>query len=156
MSRLSDQSPVVSLAGRHLGADGIDSVLDRLTVRVEWFRGSVFTRVRFEWVCVRARGAHPIRVSVSFAVGMQHYAYVSDLNLSRNELGVEGANKVAAFLREDTCLKSLNLDSNLLGLEGTTAVAHSLQYNQALQHLNLDKNNVGMQGAFQLAEALKV
>ncbi|KAL9965540.1 hypothetical protein ACROYT_G029354 [Oculina patagonica] len=80
---------------------------------------------------------------------------LTELNLSVNNIGYQGANGLAEALKKNTSLTELNLSGNNIGDAGANGLAEALQKNTSLTELNLSVNNIGYQGANGLAEALK-
>ena len=84
-------------------------------------------------------------------------AVLTDFDLSRNQIGVEGAKVLADALKSGMAvLTDLNLRDNDIGPEGAKALADALMSGTAvLNRLVLDQNSVGDEGAVALGEALK-
>ena len=86
---------------------------------------------------------------------LQANAALKELDLSRNEIGDEGACELAKMLQANTALKELNLSGNRIGDEGACELAKMLQANTALKELNLSRNGIGDEGACELAKMLQ-
>lgn len=67
---------------------------------------------------------------------------ISLLSLRGNDLGVDGASKIAAKLRTNTTLTALVLAGNHLGAAGLTALVPALRDNRTLQQLSLAQNDL--------------
>jgi hypothetical protein len=79
---------------------------------------------------------------------------LSLLNLSSNDLFVEGAKELASVLRSNTVLRHLDISNTFLtydgkggdpsgNLSGVIALAEAIKENKALTYLNLSQNKVG-------------
>ena len=78
------------------------------------------------------------------------------LNLSRNDIGCDGAATFASIgLCSNCLLQKLDLSHNNIGKTGVEALAMGLLSNSALQDLNLSYNNIGGEGAKALAIGLQ-
>src|SRR3989338_6644607 len=89
--------------------------------------------------------------------GLSHnVATLTSLNLSSNQLGDEGAGRLAEALAFNSTLTNLNLKSNNVGDKGASRLAEALATNSSLTSLNLMNNWVGDEGAGRLAEALAI
>ena len=80
---------------------------------------------------------------------------LTDLHLSANDLGPAGAESVTAALGKNTTLKHLDLSANELGPAGAESVAKALEKNRTLRALNLSGNNLGSSSADSLSTALE-
>jgi hypothetical protein len=76
-------------------------------------------------------------------------ATLTGLDLSRNNVGAEGARSLAAALDMNATLTS----QNNIRLEGARSLAAGLDRDVTLTSLNLDDNKIGVQGARALAAA---
>lgn len=65
---------------------------------------------------------------------------IVELDLSRQNLGNEGARLIAEALKVNSVLSTLNLKSNLLDIEGIRAIAQALKGNYVLNTLDLTLN----------------
>ena len=72
-----------------------------------------------------------------------------------NNIGVEGAKRLAEALEKNTTLNVLDLYDNNIGDKGATRIAEALEKNTSLKELYLGFNNIGDEGAKRLAEALE-
>lgn len=77
-------------------------------------------------------------------------------DLSKMQLGDEGAETIAKLLKTNTTLTKLNLQSNQIGDAGFVALAMMLQSNSTLVNLDLSWNWPGTKGIKALAQALEV
>ena len=80
---------------------------------------------------------------------------LKQLILGHNEIGAEGAKHIADALMENETLEFLNLHQNKIGNEGATSLASCLMVNQSMRNVNLQDNNITDDGAKKLIEALK-
>eukprot|EP01012_Entosiphon_sulcatum_P032605 TRINITY_DN41447_c0_g1_i1.p1 TRINITY_DN41447_c0_g1~~TRINITY_DN41447_c0_g1_i1.p1 ORF type:complete len:600 (-),score=97.31 TRINITY_DN41447_c0_g1_i1:4-1803(-) len=72
-----------------------------------------------------------------------------------NEIGVEGAQLLAAMLRTNRTLTALDCGENDIGNEGAQAISHVLLQNDSLTRLNIRGNNVTPDGLRFLAKMLQ-
>jgi len=75
------------------------------------------------------------------------------LGLGGNNIGDEGAVKIAESLMNNSTLTTLGLGSNNIGAEGAVKIAESLMNNSTLNTLGLDDNNIGESGKNKVREA---
>src|SRR3989344_818552 len=80
--------------------------------------------------------------------------HLHKLDLSRNDLGAEGARHLVPTLSQLTHLHSLNLCFNDIGAEGARHLASALPQLTQLQFLYLRSNNLGVEGTQHLATTL--
>jgi len=80
---------------------------------------------------------------------------LTELNISNNKIGSEGAAALASALRVNRVLKTLDLFNNRIGDEGAKALASALRVNGVLKSLNIHRNNIGDKGAAAIGEALR-
>ena len=78
-----------------------------------------------------------------------------ELHLSNCQIGDDGAEIVADFLRSDETVKEVYLWSCHFGPRGAKAIADALKHNQTVEHLCLNYNGIGDEGAEALIKALK-
>ena len=86
---------------------------------------------------------------------LQANTALKELDLSRNEIGDEGARELAKMLQANTALKELDLSGNRIEDEGACELAKMLQANTALKELDLSGNGIGDEGACELAKMLQ-
>ena len=79
---------------------------------------------------------------------------VTDLNLSRNELGSECADKICDMLYHNNTLTVLNLSGNELGSECADKICDMLHHNNTLTLLNLSGNELGSECADKICDML--
>ena len=82
----------------------------------------------------------------------------TQLDLSWNEIGAEGAKPLADALRVNGSLTKMSLAWNNLGVEGTKAICEALEQNKTLKELDLSgpDNMGGAAGAKNVAKMLGV
>jgi hypothetical protein len=80
---------------------------------------------------------------------------VTELDLHRNDIGVEGATAIAIALQVNTAITMLNLNWNNMGDAGVAAIAAALKGNAALIKLHLQGNSMGAAGAKAIGDALR-
>ena len=89
-----------------------------------------------------------------FCVSLYENTTLTELSLSKNAIGDEGATELAEALFENrTTMRVLHLSECGIGSEGVDLLAHSLIYNRSLISLDLSKNPLGP-GAVRFGEAL--
>ena len=76
------------------------------------------------------------------------------LDLSENEIGVDGAVAIAKALKNAVNLQHLDLSENNIGDDGAVAIAEGLKNAASLQRLNLKWNRIGPDGVAALAEGI--
>ena len=76
------------------------------------------------------------------------------LYLYTNDIGVEGARRLATVLWKLTSLDTLALSANNLGDEGARHIATALVHMTKLEHLSFSNNGIGDVGAREIAKAL--
>jgi len=81
---------------------------------------------------------------------------LTELNLSGNGIGDQGATGLAEALKVNSTVRVLILSRNGICDQGATGLAEALTVNSTLTELHLDGNEIGDQGATGLADALKV
>src|SRR3989338_8396920 len=81
-------------------------------------------------------------------------ATLTALYLCSNEVGDEGAGRLAEALTTNSTLTTLDLEENRVGDEGAGRLAEALVTNSTLTTLYLGSNQVGDEGAGRLAQAL--
>ena len=95
------------------------------------------------------------QVAAGLASALEFNATLTSLNLASNNIGDEGATKLARCLRlKNNTLKCLDLDSNKIGVAGAMQLSECLRINTALKSLCLSSNRIGDAGATRLARCL--
>ncbi|WP_410521554.1 hypothetical protein [Candidatus Tisiphia endosymbiont of Empis tessellata] len=79
---------------------------------------------------------------------------ISELDLSSNNLGDNGAKVVAGIIQNSTKLKILKLSNNQIGSEGMGALSSAFDHNETVTDLDLSNNNLGDKGAEKVATLL--
>ncbi|WP_341747490.1 hypothetical protein [Candidatus Tisiphia endosymbiont of Dascillus cervinus] len=79
---------------------------------------------------------------------------ISELDLSSNNLGDNGAKEVAGIIQNSTKLKILKLSNNQIGSEGMGALSSAFDHNETVTDLDLSNNNLGDKGAEKVATLL--
>jgi len=80
---------------------------------------------------------------------------LTELNLSKDKIGDNGAKSLSDALRENTSLTTLSLGVNNIGDDGAMSLSDALRKNTSLAILFLDKNDIGDDGAESLGDALR-
>ena len=79
---------------------------------------------------------------------------LTELNLDDCEIGDDGAEIVADFLKHDETVIGVSLHNCNIGPRGAKAIAESLKHNQTVEYVNLFENPIGDEGAEALIDAL--
>uniref|UniRef100_A0AAA9T3X4 Leucine rich repeat containing 74A n=1 Tax=Bos taurus TaxID=9913 RepID=A0AAA9T3X4_BOVIN len=100
---------------------------------------------------------------------LQENYYLQEMNVSDNDLGLEGARILSEFLQNNTSslfslqlsainvgLQSLDLSWNHLYIRGVVALCNGLRSNVSLKKLDLSMNSFGNEGAAALGEVLRL
>ena len=85
----------------------------------------------------------------------QNDSTLTELHISNNNIGFEGAIAIAKALETNTTLTTLFIDNNNIGVEGSKAIAEALKTNTTLTELHISNNNIGFEGAIAIAKALE-
>ena len=81
---------------------------------------------------------------------------VTELHLSKNDIGDSGAAALAKAVEINSTLTHLNLSFNEIGDSGAAALAKSMEINSTLTELDLSGNGIGNSGAAALAKAVEI
>ena len=81
--------------------------------------------------------------------------FICNLNVSKMDIGAEGAITIAEALKTNSTLQDLDLMYNKIGDKGAIAIAKASKINSTLQDLDLMYNQIGDKGAIAIAKALK-
>ena len=90
---------------------------------------------------------HAVAISNFLHYGSQ----LTHLDLSKNFIGLKGANAILSCLTNNNTLKKLNLSDN--HIKGIPSF-YSLKYNNKLDDLNLSRTSIGVEGCDALIDAL--
>ena len=90
----------------------------------------------------------------NFLLDFKYFIYLQELDLSRNDIGSDGAVALASACRNTSQLKKLDLQSNDIGPSGGSAFGAALQVGSQLRHFDLSCNNICCEGAVGLAGGL--
>ena len=93
--------------------------------------------------------------TVALASAFQNCCQLQTLHLSHNSIGSDGAVVLASACRNTSQLKKLNLQSNDIGPSGGSAFGAALQVGSQLGRLDLSRNNICCEGAVGLASGLR-
>jgi len=80
---------------------------------------------------------------------------INDLDLGSNEIGVAGAESLAALITASRSLTKINLSSNNLESEGGKAIAKGLLDSKNLLSIDLSSNNLKLEGVTAIAQAIR-
>uniref|UniRef100_A0A9L0REV2 Leucine rich repeat containing 74A n=1 Tax=Equus caballus TaxID=9796 RepID=A0A9L0REV2_HORSE len=113
--------------------------------------------------CIMAEGI------VSLTQMLRENYYLQELNLSDNDLGLEGARIISEFLQRNTSslsnlqlsalnvgLQSLDLSWNHFYTRGAVALCNGLRTNVTLKKLDVSMNGFGNEGATALGDVLRL
>ena len=78
------------------------------------------------------------------------------INLSRKDIGNNGAVIVSNLLYNNKRIVTLDLSYNNISYDGVAAVAEWLKNNYTLQSLNMSHNKISVEGASKIAEAIQI
>jgi NLR family CARD domain-containing protein 3 len=146
--------------------DNPDSKLSRIDLKATLGGKGAGIRVLITELLMRNEGIQILDLSSNNlkAAGAREFSTVfrqrndiMDLNLGRNEIGVQGVSAVANVLNENGALQGychlqrLTLDWNQIGDEGATILATAVRNNSTLTFLDISNNNIGSPGATELA-----
>lgn len=76
------------------------------------------------------------------------------LDLSNNNINIEGVKHLANILKENKTLQEINLAGNNIGDKGAKCLADMLAVNKTLQVIELNLNDIGDEGAQSIAASL--
>ena len=93
--------------------------------------------------------------AIALATALKANSTLTSLNVADNNIGATGTKALAAVLKDNSTLTSLNVSLNSLGDIGATAFADAIRTNATLTSLVLANNKIGVAGAEALADALK-
>lgn len=79
---------------------------------------------------------------------------LENLNLARNNIGVQGASDLTEVFIKNAVLVDIDLSGNQIGSDGVILLADALSYNISLVHLNLSSNQIDDRGAQAISEVL--
>ncbi|GMH40229.1 hypothetical protein BSKO_08133 [Bryopsis sp. KO-2023] len=96
-------------------------------------------------------------LSISYLTeAMRNNHGMKEIDLSRNNLGNEGAGHIADMLRKNSTLEVLNLSKNRIEVEGIRYIAGALRaHNIMLKRLNINRNRIGKEGGESLGYLLR-
>jgi Ran GTPase-activating protein (RanGAP) involved in mRNA processing and transport len=86
--------------------------------------------------------------------GLSKCTQLTDLDLSRNHIGDDGARCIANLLHAKYCLNILNLKANGITSQGCFFLSQAIGTNSTLEHLDLSSNSIGDHGVSDLTRAL--
>ena len=77
---------------------------------------------------------------------------LSVMDISSNDLGVSGTDKISKMLYHNKSITSVNLGDNRIGDEGVEKLVEHLKSNKTIKHLGLWNNNITSNGANHLSK----
>jgi Ran GTPase-activating protein (RanGAP) involved in mRNA processing and transport len=77
------------------------------------------------------------------------------LNLYMNDIGDQGAERIADALKRNKSISTIDLGGNNISAKGTSDIASALKENSTITTLEFSYNPIGPAGAKVLAETLK-
>ena len=95
-----------------------------------------------------------IAPSLSMFIDQKHYTNLQTVDLSCDDIDIDGAKVLADRLKHCTNLKTLYLAHNKIGSAGAKALADAIVHCRILQTLDLAHNEIGAAGAKALAHAM--
>jgi Ran GTPase-activating protein (RanGAP) involved in mRNA processing and transport len=93
--------------------------------------------------------------AIALAHLLENNQYVTKLDLSDNNIGKDGAEKLAQALKKNKTITTLYLSLNNIGSKGAIALTQALEKNPTITELNFGWNSIGKDGAKALADMLK-
>ncbi|KAI7790298.1 putative ribonuclease inhibitor-like [Triplophysa rosa] len=134
----------LNLSGNNLGTSGVNKLSDLLKN----------PQCKLKTLVLRSCEKHCARLISALCSNPSHLTH---LNLSGNNLGTSGVNKLSDLLKNPQCkLKTLVLRSCGFSKECCAALSSALNSNPShLTHLNLSGNNLGTSGVNKLSDLLK-
>ena len=79
---------------------------------------------------------------------------LTNVNLSLNDLGPEGAKSIADAISESESLKEINLYGNKLGPEGAKALGPAIGVSKSLTRIDLSANHLDVESGKAIAQGL--
>ena len=116
----------------------------------EWRDALVAKHADASKVNIGASGAH----LEGFFLALPRLTHITELEVSMNKIGDEGAASLASALGTLVNLKILRLDSNGIGPAGAASLSPALGKLVNLETLDLKNNKIGPEGAGSMAAAL--
>ncbi len=89
----------------------------------------------------------------ALAKAIESNIFLESLEIGNSDIGSEGAKALAKALTKNQHLKTLYLRGNFIGDEGSKALSDALKINNSLQHLYLGNNKITIKGINAFAEA---
>ncbi|MBZ3888176.1 Leucine-rich repeat-containing protein 74A [Sciurus carolinensis] len=124
---------------------------------------TTITKMELEDNCIMDEGM------LSLVEMLQENYYLQELNVSRNDIGLEGARVISEFLQRNTSslwklelsdinvgIRELDLSWNHFHTRGAVALCNGLRSNVTLIKLDLAMNGFGNEGALALGEVLRL
>ena len=139
-----DSNGTVELQGRELGDEQFIAVTDELAKRTE------VLGLKLQLNRVGARGG----ALLGAVLKQGRHQQLTNIDLSANSLGDDGASKLLAGIAEASLLEQLDLSDNNLGIKSVKALDVAITGSAALRTLKLRSNNLGGSGMWQLADSL--
>lgn len=85
---------------------------------------------------------------------LNNYPHYKSIAFWRANLGDDGCQMLANWIKPNNLLKSVELMDNRISTRGCTALARALQHNECLTTLVLDYNDIGDEGAQAIASGV--
>src|ERR1700729_120298 len=80
---------------------------------------------------------------------------ITDIDLTGNEIGTEGAKVIADALKVNHTITNINLHGNKIGTEGAKVIIDALKVNHTIVNIDLLGNHIGFEVAEALADVLE-
>ena len=87
--------------------------------------------------------------------GLKCWHELKDLQMARVGIGGESAVVLAKGLQNCKALEMINIPNNSIGADGAIILANCLKYCSALRLMHIERNKIGSEGALALVEKLK-
>ena len=89
------------------------------------------------------------------ADALKNFKNMLNLNVSSNNIGIDGAKILASALKEYRDIHSLDVSYNDIGKYGAQALAHAMKNCTNLHTLDVSHNKIGSDGAIAFADAIE-
>ena len=103
--------------------------------------------------CRRTRINDDVIVAICECWEMAHFVY---LDLSYNNIGRVGIERLSEIIKHDKCLEHLDLSFNNFEDDDANTFLESIQFNSSLRHLNLSGCKLRLKGGLAVASMLQL
>ncbi|XP_077906709.1 leucine-rich repeat-containing protein 74A isoform X2 [Ictidomys tridecemlineatus] len=151
------EEPHMNLNYHGLGPRGTKAIA------IAMVSNTTITKLELEDNCIMDTGV------ICLVQMLQENYYLQELNVSKNDIGLEGARVISEFLQRNTSslwnlglsdfnvgIQVLNLSWNHFHTQGAVALCNGLRGNVTLMKLDVSMNGFGNEGALALGEVLRL